>query len=95
MKCSDLMTKDPECCVSSTTVDQVAQLMAARDIGSVPIVEDLRDKKLLGIVTDRDLTLKVIAKGRDPKKTKVEEVMTDTIVFCAPDERIKKNLYSI
>lgn len=92
MKCNEIMTKDPDCCLAGTTVDHVAQLMARKDIGPVPIVDSLQNKKLLGIVTDRDLTLKVIAKGLDPKKTKVEEVMTDKLVFCGPDENIEEAL---
>src|SRR5947208_1831604 len=92
MKCSEIMTKDPECVVGTTTVDQVAQLMAAKDIGPVPVVEDLQSEKLLGIVTDRDLTLKVIAEGRDPKKAKVQDIMTTQLVTCLSDENAEEAL---
>lgn len=92
MLCKEIMTKDPDCVVPATTVDQVAQLMASKDIGPVPIVDTLQNRKLLGIVTDRDLTLKVIAKGRDPKTTKVQEVMTEKLVFCGPSESIEEAL---
>lgn len=92
MKCSEIMTRNPECCVAETTVDQVAQLMASKDIGPVPVVDNLQSKKLLGIVTDRDLTLKIVAKGRDPKNTKVADVMTNAVVFCSPDENIEEAL---
>lgn len=88
MICSDIMTKNPECVTPDTTVDKVAQLMADKDVGPVPIVDHKDNRRLLGIVTDRDLTLNIIAKGRDPKTTKVEDVMTKVLVFCGPDETI-------
>lgn len=91
-KCSEIMTKSVETCVPSTTVDQVARLMKSKNVGPVPVVEAAQSKKLVGIVTDRDLTLKVIAEGRDPKATKVEEVMTKRPVACKVDESVESAL---
>ncbi len=70
-KCSDVMTKDPVCVLPDQLVKEVAQLMQDEDIGSVPVIEDEKSKKLIGIVTDRDLALKVVAEGHDPKSTRV------------------------
>lgn len=92
MKCSEIMTKNPDFCFSKTTVDEVARLMAEKDIGPVPIVDNAENKNLLGIVTDRDLVLKVIAKGKDPKNTRVSDVMTEKLIFCGPDEDIEEAL---
>ena len=91
-KCSEVMTRDPSCCLPSDTVDKVAQLMKAEDVGPVPIVEDQAAKKLVGIVTDRDLAIKVVAEGRDPASTRVEEVMTRDPVTCRPDDDLQKAL---
>ena len=77
MICSEIMTKDPECCVPSDSVMKAAQLMKSEDVGPIPIVEDKEEKKLTGIVTDRDLAIKVVAEARDPKTTQVEEVMSE------------------
>ena len=92
MKCNEVMTRNPECCVETTTVDKVAQVMEANDIGPVPIVSDLQSKKLIGIVTDRDLALKVVGKGKDPKTTSVKDVMNRQLVTCSPDQEINQAL---
>ena len=89
---SDLMTKNPVCAQPDDTVASVAQLMKERDIGPVPIVEDKISKKLLGIVTDRDLAIKVVAEGRDPKTTTVKEVMTKDVVTCHENDEIGSTL---
>jgi CBS domain-containing protein len=86
MKCSEIMTKDPSCCLPSDTVFEAAQLMKSEDVGPIPIVNDKETKKLEGIVTDRDLAMKVFAEGLDPKNTRVEEVMTTGVVTCSPDD---------
>ena len=63
--CSQLMTRDPVCCLASDTVDRAAQLMRQEDAGSLPVIENHQNKKLLGIITDRDIALKVLAEKRD------------------------------
>ena len=90
--CSEIMTQNIECCVPSTTVDQVAKLMKFKYVGPIPIVENLRTKKLLGIVTDRDLVLKVLGDSHDPKTTKVEDVMTHRPITCGPDDSVDEAL---
>ncbi len=91
-KCNEVMTKNPVCCLPNDTVSKVAQLMKSKDFGSVPIVENEQTKKLVGIVTDRDLALKLVAEGRDPKSTKAEEVMTRKVVTCRAEDDLQKAL---
>lgn len=91
-KCSEVMTKNPICCVPSDIVSKLAQLMKSKDIGQVPIVENGQSKKLVGVVTDRDLALKIVAEGRDPKSTKAEEVMTRKVVTCHAEDDLQKAL---
>jgi CBS domain-containing protein len=91
-KCSDVMTKDPVCGTPDDLVVDVAQLMLDEDIGPIPIVEDQNGKKLIGIVTDRDLAIKVVAEGRDPKSTKVADVMTRSVITCRADEPVQTAL---
>jgi CBS domain-containing protein len=92
MNCSEVMTKNPSCCLPSDTVFDAAQLMKSEDVGPIPIVSDKETKKLEGIVTDRDLAIKVVAEGRDPKNTRISEVMTTGIVTCSPDDNVDKAL---
>lgn len=89
---SDVMTKNPVAALPDDTVASVAQLMKDRDIGPVPIVEDKISKKLLGIVTDRDLAIKVVAAGLDPRTTPVKEVMTRDVVTCHEEDEIEATL---
>jgi len=92
MKCSEVMTKDPVCSLPNNTVKKVAQLMKRENIGSVPIVENEQTRTLVGIVTDRDLALKIVAKGRDANTTKVAKVMTRQVVTCRAEDDVQKAL---
>ena len=88
MKCNEVMTKDPSYCLPTDTVFDAAQLMKSKDVGPIPVVNDKQTKRLAGIVTDRDLALKVVAEGLDPKQTKIEEVMTTGVQTCGPDDDV-------
>jgi len=66
-KCSEIMTKNPVCCLGADSVVEVAKLMKDQDVGSIPVIENKLTKILLGIVTDRDLALKLSPKGVIPK----------------------------
>ena len=90
MKCNEIMTEDPICCLPGDTVDQAAQLMKDEDIGPIPVVADHETRRLLGIVTDRDLTVKVVAEARQIAAVKVEEVMTRNPVTCHGDDDLQK-----
>ena len=91
-KCSELMTKNPVCCLPNSMVAEVAQLMKRENIGPIPVIENEQSRKLVGIVTDRDLALKIVAEGRDAKSTKVEAVMTRQVVTCRADDDLQKAL---
>ena len=92
MICSEIMTKNPEYCLPSDTVMKAAQLMKSEDVGPIPIVADKDGRKLTGIVTDRDLAIKVIAEARDPNTTRVEDVMSDNVVTCNENDDVDKVL---
>jgi CBS domain-containing protein len=92
VKCGEVMTEDPACCLPSDTVDKAAQLMRAEDVGPVPVVADHQSKSLVGIVTDRDLAIKVVADGRDPKSTMVSEVMTTGVATCRREDDLQMAL---
>ena len=86
------MTKNPVCCLPGDMVMKAAELMKNGNIGSIPVIENEHSKKLVGIVTDRDLALMIVAEGRDAKSTKVEEVMTRKIVTCHTEDDLQKAL---
>jgi CBS domain-containing protein len=86
------MTQNPACCEPGFTIEQVAVLMKKHNVGSVPVVTTLAALDLAGIVTDRDLTIKVLAEGRDPRHVTVGEVMTPRPITCDPDDQISRAL---
>jgi CBS domain-containing protein len=90
MKCKEIMTEDPVCCLPGDTVDQAAQLMKDDDVGSIPVIADQKTKRLLGIITDRDLAIKVVAPAREISAVKVEEVMTNDPVTCHADDDLNE-----
>ena len=89
-KCNEVMTKDPVCCLPDDMVAKVAQLMKRENIGSIPVIENDKTRKLVGIMTDRDLTLRIVAKGRDANSTKAAAVMTSKVVTCLADDDLQK-----
>jgi CBS domain-containing protein len=91
-KCNEVMTKDPVCCLPNDSVAKAAELMKSEDIGSIPVIENEQTRKLVGIVTDRDLALEIVAEGLDAKSTKVETVMTRQVVTCLADDDLQKAL---
>jgi len=91
-KCSEIMTKNPACCLGSESVVDTAKLMKEQNVGSIPVVENRLTRILTGIVTDRDLALKVVAEGRDPTTMKVEDVMTYGAITCYVDDDLQMAL---
>jgi len=88
-KCRDVMTKDPASCTASDTIVKVAGLMKQHDVGSVPVVESA-DKRLVGIVTDRDIVVKVVAAGRGAEQATVKEAMTPNPACCREDDDLEQ-----
>jgi CBS domain-containing protein len=91
-KCRDFMTKDPVFCQQSDSVSVAAKLMLKHNIGAVPVVGTLTEKKLVGIITDRDLAMRVVAAERDPKETIVYDAMSRPVVTCSPDDDVQTAL---
>ncbi|HEU4682936.1 MAG TPA: alpha/beta fold hydrolase [Nitrospira sp.] len=89
MKIKDVMTPSPSYCVPEHSSVLAARIMKDKNVGIVPVVETEARWKLIGVVTDRDLCLAVVASGRHPDSVKVREVMTDQIITCSPDEDVR------
>ena len=75
MKAREIMTKDPRTVTPDTGLQEVARLMQSEDVGIIPVVE-AGGTSLLGVVTDRDIALRVVAEGKDATSTKVSDVMS-------------------
>jgi len=92
MKCREIMTTDPVFCVPGDTVNKAALLMKTEEVGPIPVVTDQQTKRLVGIITDRDLAVKVVAEALDARTTTVEEVMTTGVIACHADDDLRKAL---
>ncbi|HUG99255.1 MAG TPA: CBS domain-containing protein [Gammaproteobacteria bacterium] len=79
MKVKEIMHKGVECVAADTPVELIAKKMLDEDIGAVPV---RRDGRLIGIVTDRDITLRAVASGRDLRKLTASDVMTSGVTSC-------------
>lgn len=89
-RCRDVMTKDPAWCLSRDPVSNAAQLMKHEDVGSLPVLEEGQRKKVVGVVTDRDVVLNVLAENRPPETTPVADVMSVDPVTCHPDDPLER-----
>ncbi|HEV8599122.1 MAG TPA: CBS domain-containing protein [Gemmatimonadales bacterium] len=83
------MTKDPACCTPTDTVQHAARLLLEYDCGCLPVVEDQQSRRLVGVVTDRDITCRSVARGWSPD-TSVEAVMSPDPVRCSPEADIRE-----
>jgi CBS domain-containing protein len=85
MKIQDIMTKDPTCVTPGMTVRDAAKLMQRENAGALPVCESQGSKKLVGMITDRDIAIRVVGDGRDGN-TRVNEVMTSgSLATLRPD----------
>src|SRR5881394_2231507 len=88
-KVADVMTQRPRAVAPQTPLNEVAQVMEAEDVGAVPLVEGDR---LVGIVTDRDIVVRAIAKGKDPSGMPASEVSSRELLTVSPDDDLSEAL---
>lgn len=88
MNAKDLMTPNPKVCTPSMTSEAAARIMGQENVGALPVI-DSASKKLVGIVTDRDLCLGVIAKGYSPADVPVSDCMTTHLLTCGPQDDVE------
>ena len=87
MKIQDVMTRDPRSVTPQTSAREAAQIMKDEDVGIVPVVEGAQ---LVGVVTDRDLALRIVAEGRDASATVRDVMSSGKIATCRPDEDLDR-----
>jgi CBS domain-containing protein len=85
MKVKDIMTADPACCTSETALQEVAQMMIDHDCGEIPVVENKETKLPIGVITDRDIVCRTVARGLNPLDLTVGDCMTTPCVTVTPD----------
>ena len=85
MQVKDVMTPDPACCTPDSTLQRVAEMMVENDCGEIPVVESAANMKPVGVITDRDIVCRTVAKGINPLTLTVSESMTTPCVTVTPD----------
>src|SRR5258705_754429 len=80
----DVMTINPACCTPETPLDQVAKLMVQHDCGEIPVID--RAEHVVGVVTDRDIVTRVVAKAKNPMAYTAETCMSDPAITVGADE---------
>ena len=94
MRVSEVMKHDSVCCIRTTSVMNAVRMLREFDIGFLPVIDDLWTRKLIGVVTDRDLCLATLGEQHDPTLTTVEDCMATDPVTCTRDKDIPRDLGS-
>jgi CBS domain-containing protein len=87
MRVNEIITRDPEVIRPDAVLLDAAQKMKSLDIGTLPVCEGDR---LVGMISDRDITVRGVAQNHDPKTARVDEVMTPDVIYCFDDEDVKE-----
>lgn len=86
MQVKEIMTKAPETVSPEMTVEEAARCMGDLNVGFVPIAEG---DSVIGVVTDRDIAIRAVAEGREPKQTRVRDIMSENVQFVPQDESLE------
>src|SRR4051812_9979599 len=89
MVVQDIMTENPACCTPDTGLQEVAKLMLDCDCGCIPVVDSGNSKMPVGMITDRDITCRVVAQGKNPLDLSARDAMTSTVVSVTPDTSLE------
>lgn len=80
-----IMTKNPSCCTSDSTLQEVAHMMEMYDCGCIPVVENHQTKRPIGTITDRDIAIRTFSANKNPLEMKASDIMTTDIVTVTPE----------
>lgn len=84
----DVMTQNPQTLPASATVREAAEAMRANDIGDVIAIDDKGG--VVGIVTDRDVVVRVVAEGRDSRATQIEDIASRELTVVSPEDSVER-----
>ena len=85
MQVKEVMTRGAECVAPDATLQEAAQKMKGLDVGPLPVCDNNR---LVGMLTDRDITVRAVAEGKDPRTTRVRDAMTEGIAYCFEEDDV-------
>jgi CBS domain-containing protein len=88
MQVKEIMSPNPQCCTPDDTLRDAARMMADKDCGCLPVVDDTTGKRVIGVLTDRDIAIRAVARGKTPD-TKVNDVMSPAPACCSADDDVE------
>jgi CBS domain-containing protein len=86
MQIKEVMTRDVEVIRPDDSIQEAARKMKDLDVGAIPVCDG---ERLVGMITDRDITIRATAEGRDPSDTTAQETMTSEIYYCFENQNIE------
>ena len=86
----DLMTADPVCCTPQDAVTDVARMMTSTNCGAIPVVENQQARHLCGMITDRDIVVRIVGQGLEAAGCKVQQAMSTNLVCIGPDSSVEE-----
>lgn len=90
MKAKDIMTPNPKCCTPEASLQTVARMMCDTNCGEIPVIESEQTMKPVGVITDRDITCRAVALGKNPLRLKVLDCMTKLVVTVSPQASLQQ-----
>jgi CBS domain-containing protein len=90
LQVKDVMTQNPVCCTPETDLAEVARLMLEHDCGEIPVVDSERTMMPVGVITDRDITCRTIALGKNPLTMTARECMSSPTVIVTPETSLEE-----
>ena len=89
---SEVMSDEVACATGDTSLVEIAKLMRDSDCGAIPIVESADSLRPIGVITDRDITVRIVAEGRNPLDATARDAMSETVITVAPDADLEECL---
>ena len=89
MQVKDIMTKNPACCTPDTNLQEVARLMVELDCGESPVVQSNQSMKVVGVITDRDITCRTVAVGKNPLEMTAGDCMSTPCITVTPEMSVE------
>lgn len=88
MNVRDAMTPDPACCTPMSSLQSVACMMVDNNCGEIPVVDDHESRRPVGVITDRDITTRTVARGINPLEATAGEHMSSPCITVKPDDSL-------
>ena len=90
MKVREIMTENPAVCLTTTSLQETARMMHDYDCGCIPVVEGENSKKPIGMITDRDITIRTVAHGKNPLGMTAGEIMSEQVITVTPETSVQE-----